>query len=391
MDKLEIPEADFASIDALRDLIRTGVMAFPHLERSPLIDLPIVLFHAGPEASATKRAHVFIKILKLVIDRRLEGKEAQIAILLFGFEGSAGMSLQERYRAVAKLYNPHWTWESYRKEPLTRQLLTIYLALKRETELTNDPVSLEHLPKQAKTNKVLIVQNIAREGPGLIEALLKDVAIDYDLVYLDKGEIFPDPTNYGALVVMGGPDSANDNTAKMSAELRQVKAALDAGVPYLGICLGLQVAVKVSGGKVVKGVKEIGLSDSKGNPYSVTLTDVALTALGKKDPLFVGLRNDFRVFQLHGETVEMTKTMHLLATGSDCRNQIVKIRRKAYGIQSHFELTKEMLKEWLKADPDLNRLNEQKVLAEFEAMEEVYTITGLSLFRNFLHIAGLIG
>jgi GMP synthase (glutamine-hydrolysing) len=191
-------------------------------------------------------------------------------------------------------------------------------------------------------------------------------------------------------VVLGGPDSANDTTPKMLAEQQRVKAALNAGVPYLGICLGLQIAVKVAGGKVVKSVKEVGLRNAEGTPYSVTLTDLALTALGKKDPLFVGLRNDFRVFQLHGETVEMTKDMQLLATGADCRNQIVKLAHNAYGIQSHFELTREMLADWLKADPDLSPLDGQKVMTEFETIEEVYTITGLSLLRNFLHIAGLI-
>lgn len=143
-------------------------------------------------------------------------------------------------------------------------------------------------------------------------------------------------------------------------------------------------------GKVVKSVKEVGLRTPDGSPYSVSLTELALTALGKKDPLFVGLQNEFRVFQLHGETVEMTNSMQLLAVGRDCPNQIVKIRRNVYGIQSHFEMTREMLAEWLQADPDLTPLDAKKVMAEFKQIEEVYTITGLSLLRNFLHIAGVI-
>ncbi|HSX36337.1 MAG TPA: type 1 glutamine amidotransferase [Patescibacteria group bacterium] len=393
MNKLNIPAADNPYIEALRDLIRTGVTAAPNLEHSPLIDLPIVRQQAGEDASPIKRVHAFIEILRNIIGQRLEDKEAQTAAILFGLENYAGVPIQDRYRAVAKLYNPHWTWESYRKEPLTRHLLAVYLALKREAELSDQPSVPQGRtqPKESGTaSKVLIVQNITREGPGLLERLLHEVAVDYDIIDLHKGEAFPDPTPYGALVVLGGPDSANDQTPKMITELERVKAALDIGVPYLGICLGLQVAVKVAGGKVVQGVKEIGLSSPEGTPYSVALTDLALTALGKKDPLFLGLRNDFRVFQLHGETVEMTQSMQLLAIGADCRNQIVKIRRGAYGIQSHFELTREMLKEWIAADPDLQPLGEQKIMAEFDALEEVYTITGLSLLRNFLHIAGLI-
>lgn len=392
MSKLHIPNTDAVFVEALRGCIRTGVMAAPSLEHSPLLDLPAVIEHAGRGASPTKRADVFIKLLRQVIQARLQGKEAETATILFGFDAYAGIPAQDRYRAVAKLYNPYWTWENYRKEPLTRHLLAVYLALKREAESTTSPTrarSVTHTPHTGNT--VLIVQNITREGPGLLERLLKEVAIDYDIVDLSKGEVFPDPTVYAALVVLGGPDSANDENLKMHTELERVKMAFDAGVPYLGICLGLQIAVKVAGGTVVKSpIKEVGLSTPEGQPYSVSLTDLALTALGKKDPLFVGLRNSFRVFQLHGETVEMTKGMQLLAVGHDCPNQIVKIRRNIYGIQSHFELTREMLIEWLRADPDLTPLDSQKVLAEFDAIEEVYTITGLSLLRNFLHIAGLL-
>jgi GMP synthase-like glutamine amidotransferase len=397
MEKLILPAADIPYIDALRALIRTGVAAAPGLEHSPLIALPVVLQQSGPDASPAKRAHIFISVLQHTIAQRLTGKEAQTASILFGLGEYAGVPIQNRYRTVAKLYDPHWTWENYRKEPLTRHLLAVYLALRREAEIAPETATAVqatpvHHAGTPRSSKVLIVQNITREGPGLLERLLHEVAVGYDIADLAKGDSFPDPTSYAALVVLGGPDSANDITPKMQDELTQVKRAFDAGVPYLGICLGLQIAVKVMGGQVVKSpIKEVGLSTPDGIPYSVSLTNLALTALGKKDPLFVGLRNHFRVFQLHGETVELTKNMQLLAIGQDCPNQIVKFRRNAYGIQSHFELTQEMLAEWLKADPDLTPLDEQKVMAEFEAIEEIYTVTGLSLLRNFLHIAGVIG
>jgi len=386
MDTLQIPDEATPYIQALRETIRTGVMAYPALEQSPLIDLPIVTRRSGASASPAKRAHVFIEVLRHVIQQRLEYKEAETAMILFGLEKYAGMPIQARYEAVAKLFNPYWTWENYRKEPLTRHLYVIYLALKREVEL--EPVVT--LSVSTPKSKILIVQNITHEGPGLIARMLEEVAAPYDVVDLSKGQTFPDPTGYSALIVMGGPDSANDSTDKIQAELKQVKRALDAGIPYLGVCLGLQLAVKAGGGKVVKGVKEIGLKNSEGIPYHVSLTDIALTASGKKDPLFLGLRNDFRVFQLHGETVELQDEMQLLAIGRECRNQIVKLQPKAYGIQSHFELTTDMLRDWLEIDEDLSKLDKQHVLDEFAAIEEVYTLIGLSLFRNFLQIAGVL-
>lgn len=396
-NQLEIPVADQKYVAALKALIRTGVMAAPGLEQSPVINLPVVTKLIQPKASAEQRAHMFIGVLKKVIRQRLEGKDKQAAIILFGFEEYAGMPIRQRYGMVAKLHHPYGTWESYRKEPLTRQLLTVYLALKREAELTpllsaekppagGAPVAPESIPR---SRKILIVKNITREGPGLLTRLLDELAVGYEIFDLSLGEAFPDPTNYAALVLLGGPDSANDQTEKMRVEIQRVRQAIEAGVPYLGICLGLQVAVKACGGGVIPSVKEVGLSTAEGSPYSVSLTNLALTALGRKDPLFVGLRNDFRVFQLHGETVTPTSNMQLLATGEWVQNQIVKIRRNAYGIQSHFELTREMLEKWLTSDPDLTDHNAAKVIAEFNAIEEVYTITGLSLLRNFMHVAGV--
>ncbi|HEY4161323.1 MAG TPA: type 1 glutamine amidotransferase [Candidatus Saccharimonadales bacterium] len=234
--------------------------------------------------------------------------------------------------------------------------------------------------------QVLIVQNITREGPGLLARVLDRAGIAYDLVDLDKGETFPDPRGYKALVVLGGPDSANDDTDKMRAELAQVEVALDAGMPYLGICLGLQVLVKAVGGQVVPGAeKEIGLTDAAGKSYAVEPT-----AEGGADSLLAGLPPVLDVFQLHGETVELTPGMELLATGEHCRNQIVRVADRAYGIQSHFELTPDMLAVWAAQDPDLQPIGAEVLAAGFERIRENYTRIGESLLTNFLHIAGLL-
>lgn len=154
MEKLVIPTSDAIHIKALRELIRTGAIAAPRLESSPLINLPVVLYHAGPHSSPAKRAYTFISVLQQIIRQRLQGKEAETANILFGFEGYAGVPIQDRYRAVAKLYNPYWTWENYRKEPLTRHLLAVYLALKREIELTQNLFMASQHPREARSGLV---------------------------------------------------------------------------------------------------------------------------------------------------------------------------------------------------------------------------------------------
>ena len=232
--------------------------------------------------------------------------------------------------------------------------------------------------------EILIVKNITREGPGLLEDLLNEFAIQYKVVDFSLGESFPSPVGYGAVVVLGGPDSANDENNKMHNEFARIRETIDAHIPYLGICLGLQTLVKAAGGKVVKNsVKEIGFRDPESNNFAVILTKE-----GKEDPLFKNLSSTLKVFHLHGETVEVTGDMKLLATGKFCHNQIIKVGQNAYGIQCHFELTPGMFEEWVNKDPDLLLLDKEKLHEDFNTIREEYTNTGKHLLRNFLHIAG---
>lgn len=232
--------------------------------------------------------------------------------------------------------------------------------------------------------EILLVKNLTREGPGLLEEVLKEHGVGYKIIDLHQGHNFPPVGNYGAIVVHGGPDSANDQNEKMENELTRIREAITANIPYLGICLGLQTLVKAAGGQVVKSsVKEVGFIDPEGNNFTVELTDE-----GKKDPLFEALNDSFNVFHLHGETVELTDDMVLLAAGKFCQNQIIKIGLNAYGIQCHFELTPEMFETWINEDPDLLQLDKKVLRANFEAVKVKYTQVGRQLFQNFLKIAG---
>ncbi len=231
-------------------------------------------------------------------------------------------------------------------------------------------------------NEILIIKNITREGPGLLETELKGKGISYFIRDLSRRQILPSFEELKAVVVLGGPDSANDDTEKMNNEIDFVRKVINANIPYLGICLGMQILVKAAEGEVVNcPLKEVGFKDSEGKNYSIELTDE-----GRKDPLFNDLDNSFNVFHLHGETVELPDNMTLLAKGKHCKNQIVKTGSNAYGIQCHFELTPEMLDIWIDEDPDLLQLDKRQLKADFKAIQNEYIKTGQQLFRNFLSL-----
>lgn len=251
---------------------------------------------------------------------------------------------------------------------------------------TSNLCMFRQLNARGKNYRILILKNIPRENPGILEEILVEKQIPFDKVEIADIQQIADISSYTAIVVLGGPASANDHDDHMLYELDLIRQAIKDGIPYLGICLGLQTLVKAMGGSVEKTpVPEIGFRDPDGEIFSVELTRE-----GKTDPLFKNLQDRFRVFELHGEMVIPTDGMCLLATGKFCRNQVVRVGENAYGIQCHFELNEELLEEWIIEDSDLMKLDASKLRADFRALGKEYNETGKQLFTNFLKIADLI-
>jgi GMP synthase (glutamine-hydrolysing) len=234
--------------------------------------------------------------------------------------------------------------------------------------------------------EILIIKNIAREGAGLLGEIMEEYGIKNKVIDLSLGEKLPPPEKYAAVVVLGGPDSANDLNTKMRNELAFIRKVLAANIPYLGICLGLQTLVKAAGGEVVESpVKETGFRDGKGQYFRISLTED-----GRQDRLFNGISDSFNVFHLHGETVILTDKMNLLATSDSCPDQVVRIGTNAYGIQCHLELTEEMLERWINEDSDLRLMNANELRKDFTDNRELYSQTGYQFFTNFLRTAGFL-
>jgi GMP synthase-like glutamine amidotransferase len=232
---------------------------------------------------------------------------------------------------------------------------------------------------------VLIIKNISHEGPDILGEVLQTAGIPMDIRDLEASDTFPDPCDFAALIVMGGPDSANDDTPKMQQELEHLRKAIRAGVPYFGVCLGLQVVVKAMGGSIVKNpVREIGAKDPEGAPYTVNITEA-----GKRDPLLHRVDDPLPMFHLHGETVTLTPQMTLLGTGTWCQHQIVRIADRAYGIQGHLEVTQEALELWCTKDDWLRAMETADLKRDWQEYSASYRKNCEQIFHNFLSIAGV--
>ncbi len=237
----------------------------------------------------------------------------------------------------------------------------------------------------ATEKKVLLVKNITREGAGIVGKIVAERGLGYDEVDLSAGGALPPPKSYSAIFVFGGPDSANDATEKMKRELAFVQSAVSSGIPYFGICLGMQVFCKAMGGTVRRNeVPEIGFRAPDGDFFSIELTSE-----GKTDPIFSGLGTKLKIFHLHGEMGELAAGMKLLAAGRYCKNQAVKFGKCAYGFQGHLELTEEIFEVWLAQDADLKKMDGKKLRLDYQAVQKEYGTCGRKLIENFLSIAGL--
>ncbi|OGW39336.1 MAG: hypothetical protein A2010_04220 [Nitrospirae bacterium GWD2_57_9] len=198
---------------------------------------------------------------------------------------------------------------------------------------------------------VLIIKNIASEGPGTIEGHLQAEQIPYSIVDLSREEPVQDLNSFSHMVVMGGPMAVYEMHLHpwLREEARLIELAIKSSKHVLGICLGAQMIAHVLGAKVYAGgKKEIGWYD------------VHLTAEGMKDQvmstLSVNGSSRAEVFQWHGDTFDLPAGAVLLASSDLFPNQAFRYSDRVYALQFHIEVTPAIVLDWLKDEKtvDLN-------------------------------------
>lgn len=182
-------------------------------------------------------------------------------------------------------------------------------------------------------SEFLVIQNTRIEGIGTLGDLLKADGFSIKTV-LAKNEKIPD-TKYDAIIILGAPESANDDLSYLKQEMELILDSVKKDVPVLGICLGSQLVAKAFGARVYKGPrKEIGFYE-----------DVEFDNTTQSN-LFSGIKSPSLVFHWHGDTFDLPKNAIRLAHSKDYQNQAIKIG-SAVGIQFHLEVDESTIKLWL--------------------------------------------
>jgi GMP synthase (glutamine-hydrolysing) len=185
--------------------------------------------------------------------------------------------------------------------------------------------------------RVVVLQHIACEPPGVYEDVLRERGAEIRRVELDRGDGLPDWRDFDAVVAMGGPMAAYDDGLLpwLGPEKRLIGGAVRAGVPFWGACLGAQLLAASLGARVYPGPRpEIGL------------LSVDLTAEAAADPVFAGLPRVLPTFQWHGDTFDLPDGAVRLARSAAYPNQAFRWGRSAYGLQFHLEVSPDLASEW---------------------------------------------
>ena len=174
------------------------------------------------------------------------------------------------------------------------------------------------------------LQHVPFEGLGFIEEWATSREMQITGTHLYAGEKPPSSMDFDWLVIMGGPMGIQDHGEHpwLVEEKVFIRAAIDAGKPVVGICLGAQLIADVLGAKVYPGpCKEIGWFPLRRAPEAPAWFPEELTA-----------------FHWHGDTFDLPENSIRLASSDACRNQGFIYRDRVVGLQFHLESTPESIR-----------------------------------------------
>lgn len=177
---------------------------------------------------------------------------------------------------------------------------------------------------------VLVVEHAPQEGPYAIGTALEAAGLPVRTCRTWAGDPVPDSLgDAAALVLMGGPAAAYEDFSSRTEELALLRAALEAEVPVLGVCLGAQLLAEAAGGR-----------SRPGSGPQIGWGGVRAAPAAHADPLFAGVPDHLPVLHWHGDTMDLPAGATLLASCDRYPVQAFRVGGSAWGLQFHLEVDK---------------------------------------------------
>lgn len=198
--------------------------------------------------------------------------------------------------------------------------------------------------------RLLVIQNDPTCPLGRFEGLFEQAGVGVDLRrgFADD-EIPSDARGIDGVIVLGGAMSAND-TARcswLSPVQELIRSTVRAGVPFLGVCLGLQLAAVALGGEVVV------------NPNGRAAGLVPIGPAPGDDPLLGGLSPGTAAIQWNDDIVRRPPPRSaVVAASPDGTPQAIRFGPRAWGVQFHPEVTGDIFRSWLEEEASADGVSE---------------------------------
>src|SRR2546430_17133784 len=94
---------------------------------------------------------------------------------------------------------------------------------------------------------ILVIQNAKYEGLSNLGKRLEEDGFKTSIIFAKKEKI-PE-ANHSGVVILGAPESANDDLLYLKEEMKLIRNAVKKEIPLLGICLGSQLIAKSFGAR----------------------------------------------------------------------------------------------------------------------------------------------
>lgn len=181
---------------------------------------------------------------------------------------------------------------------------------------------------------VLVLQHLSTDGPGYLATWLREQRVAFEVRDTQAGQAYPEHIDgYGALAVLGGEMSANDDLPSLRQAERLILEAMDRDVPVIGHCLGGQLMARALGASVhASPAPEIGWQQ-----IVVAPTGAARAWFGDADA--------HTVYHWHYEAFELPTGAEVLASSAACPHQAFAIGPHL-AMQFHVELDAGKLALW---------------------------------------------
>ncbi|MBD2103254.1 type 1 glutamine amidotransferase [Leptolyngbya sp. FACHB-261] len=189
---------------------------------------------------------------------------------------------------------------------------------------------------------ILVIQHVASDPPALLGECLVARGAQLKIVIPTQGDPVPlSSEGFAGLIVMGGPMNAEEdaNYPHLKQTVELIQQFDQHNQPVLGICLGAQLIARAFGQRVYRH-----------DLFELGFTPVVATTAASTDPLLQGLAPEQCLMQWHFDTFDLPHAATLLMTSATCQNQVYRIGKHIYGFQFHFEVTAELVQNWVQAE-----------------------------------------